>query len=390
MKPPPPPTQDKLGSARCAGSRMRSLFVMDPLDRIVVDGDSTYVTMRECTDRGFPVWMCTPDQLYSLNGRTHAVATPIRTTEAPPYFHPEPSVGLDLGEVDVVWMRKDPPFDMTYIFTTYLLDMVGPNTLVVNHPRGLKLFNEKMWVQQQWPQFQPDTLITNEVSRIVGFVRGREGRTVLKPWDGNGGRGCSGDGPPPTATSPPWWSSSRREGQALRDRTGHTSPTSFEGDKRILLIRWRAGGRRCCACPVSVRPPRQHARGSGNRGDHGPRRAAISEIVRRPSPLSIEASGVMVFVGIDVIGGHLTEINVTSPTGIREINRLYGAKKLESGCWWTAVLTKVAGIGESMMQLIAHRHPGACCGVFVERQARRLAQSGRQRGRSPRDPRRTR
>ena len=125
---------------------MKSLFVMDPLHRINVAGDSTYVTMRECSDRGFPVWMCTPDQLFSIDGKAYAQATPVRTTADAPFFHPSESVELELGEFDVVWMRKDPPFDMHYIFATYLLDMAPPSTLVINGPHGLKLFNEKMWV----------------------------------------------------------------------------------------------------------------------------------------------------------------------------------------------------------------------------------------------------
>ena len=142
---------------------MRSLFVMDPLERIHVAGDSTYVTMRECSDRGYPVWMCTPDDLFAESGETRATARRVRTTDEAPWFHPQAPEVVALGEVDVVWMRKDPPFDMRYIFATYLLDMAPPHTLVVNGPQGLKLFNEKMWVTAAWPELQPPTLVARDV-----------------------------------------------------------------------------------------------------------------------------------------------------------------------------------------------------------------------------------
>ena len=124
---------------------MKHLFVMDPLDRIHVSGDSTFVVMRECTDRGHAVAMCTPDALFSLDGQTYGRVTDVKTTAAAPYFHTEPPREASLADFDLVWMRKDPPFDMTYIFTTYLLDMA--HTHVVNHPTGLKRFiNSKSYM----------------------------------------------------------------------------------------------------------------------------------------------------------------------------------------------------------------------------------------------------
>ena len=213
---------------------MRSLFVMDPLDRIVVSGDSTYVTMRECTDRGFGVWMCTPGDLSSLSGRGRARATPVRTTAEAPYFHVEAPVDLDLGDFDVVWMRKDPPFDMHYIFTTYLLQMAPPHTLVINDPRGLALFNEKMWVQARWPELQPATFIHRDPSALVDFVRSRAERTVLKPWDGNGGRGVLvTNGTDPNLSS--MVEVLTQEGQHYVIAQAYI-PEVEQGDKRILLF----------------------------------------------------------------------------------------------------------------------------------------------------------
>ena len=167
---------------------MRMLFVMDPLDRIHVNGDSTYMVMRECSDRGMHVAMCTPDDLYARHGEGWARVTPVRTTAEAPYFHTSEPVEAALGEFDIVWMRKDPPFDMTYIFATYLLDMTPASTLVVNDPVGLKVFNEKLWAMA-FPELHPTTLLSKDTARLRQFVEAAPGRVVLKPWDGNGGRG---------------------------------------------------------------------------------------------------------------------------------------------------------------------------------------------------------
>ncbi len=301
---------------------MRSLFVMDPLDRIVVGGDSTYVTMRECTDRGFDVFVCTPDQLYARDGQAFARANPVRTGATEPWFDVgEPTV-IGLGDVDVVWMRKDPPFDMSYIFTTYLLDMAPPSTLVVNDPAGLKLFNEKMWVARRWPEFQPETLITNHVAQLEAHVRERDGLTVLKPWDGNGGRGVlvthGGD---------------RNLRSMIEVLTGEGQhyviaqafvPEVEQGDKRVLLFDGEPVG-------AMLRIPI----GEDHRANMhvGARVEAVGLDERDRAICDALAPELrqhgQVFVGIDIIGGFLTEINVTSPTGIREINRLHGTR-LES------------------------------------------------------------
>ena len=166
---------------------MRSLFVMDPLDRINIAGDSTYVVMRECCDRGHAVLFCEPHHLYAIHGRGRAKAWPVQVTAAAPHFAPGDAVDIDLGDVDVVWMRKDPPFDMHYVFATYILDMAPPTTLVVNDPIGLKVFNEKLWAMQ-FTDLHPPTLLSQDADAITAFVN-EHGRSVLKPWDGNGGRG---------------------------------------------------------------------------------------------------------------------------------------------------------------------------------------------------------
>ncbi len=300
---------------------MRHLFVMDPLHKLNVAGDSTYVTMRECTDRGHEVFWCQPGDLFAIDGRCHAVAERVRTTADAPFFHRESPGELDLGELDVVWMRKDPPFDMNYVFTTYLLDLVPRRTLVVNHPAGLKLFNEKMWAVR-FADLHPTTLVSRDQARLRAHIESLEGRAVIKPWDGNGGRGVlithKGD---------------RNLGSMLEILTAGGADYILcqpfieaveKGDKRILLFDGEPVG------AMMRVPSARDYRGNMHVGatvEATKLTARDQEIcnVLRPE---LKKTG-QVFVGIDVIDGYLTEINVTSPTGIRELNQLYGTR-LES------------------------------------------------------------
>lgn len=296
---------------------MKQLYVMDPLEKIVVGGDSTYVMMREASDRGHEVWMCTPDQMYSLHGQTYARSTPTRTTADAPYFHTSPSRDVPLSDFDVVWMRKDPPFDMTYIFTTYLLDMA--NTRVFNGPEGLKRYNEKMWVQERWPQYQPQTLISNDIQRIKDFVNAGDGRTVLKPWDGNGGRGVliTEPGDRNLSSMVEVLTSEGRD-YVIAQRY---LPGAMTADKRVLLFDGEVVGAMARVPDKSDHRANMHVGATVERCDLSDIDLEICQAISADL-----AAHDLLFVGIDLIDGNLTEINVTSPTGIQEINRLYGLK----------------------------------------------------------------
>lgn len=300
---------------------MRSLFVMDPLHTLSVRGDSTYVTMRASTDRGDQVHWCTPDQLWADSGAAFARCQAVRTTRDAPYFHVGTAEDKPLADFDVIWMRKDPPFDMRYIFTTYLLDMAPKSTLVVNDAHGLKLFNEKMWVLQQWPELHPRTIVANSLSRLRDFIEATDEPTVIKPWDGNGGRGVlitqRGD---------------RNLSSMLEVLTQNGTdyviaqaylPGVRDGDKRILLFDGEPVGAILRVPNDGDHRANMHAGGSVQATDLDARDAAICAAI---GPL-LKQHG-QTFVGIDVIDGYLTEINVTSPTGLQEVNRLYG-KTLE-------------------------------------------------------------
>lgn len=297
---------------------MRHLFVMDPLDRIHVSGDSTYITMLECSRRGHQVWMCVPGDLMGRCGEALARATPVRTTEEAPFFHTGDAEDFTLGHFDVVWMRKDPPFDMHYVFSTYLLDMAPPSTLVVNDPAGLKLFNEKMWALR-FPDFHPETLVSNNIERLSAFVKEQPGKAVIKPWDGNGGRGVLiTHGADKNLRSMIEVLSANGRDYVIAQRY---LPGVEKGDKRILLFDGEPVGAMLRVPGADDHRGNMHVGASVQPTELDERDVEICQVL---GP-ELKRHG-QVFVGIDVIEGHLTEINVTSPTGIREMNTLYNTR----------------------------------------------------------------
>ncbi len=298
---------------------MKTLFVMDPLEKINVAGDSTYMMMLEARRRGWPVGFCTPGDLYASGGQAWGRISMVEVSSSPPHFSPEPASDQPLASFDVVWMRKDPPFDMAYIFTTYLLDLVPPTTRVFNNPAALRSDNEKMRTLFT-PDLIPQTLVTRDIARAMAWVQARAGqKVVLKPWDGNGGRGVlistSGDG------------NLRSMLEILTDEgkefilVQQHIPEIAQGDKRVILIDGEPVG-----WMMRVPQPGDH-RGNMHVG------ATVSgcdltlrdrEICAAIGPRLREQG--LLFTGIDIIGNYLTEINVTSPTGFREIYQLMGLR----------------------------------------------------------------
>ena len=124
---------------------MKTLYVMDPLSSLHLEGDSTYMMMLEANRRGWPTYWCTPKDLFAIGGQSYSKATYVKVSDTEPCFDESEPQDIDLGTFDVIWMRKDPPFNMDYIFSTYLLDLVPPSTLVLNDPRAIRNFNEKMY-----------------------------------------------------------------------------------------------------------------------------------------------------------------------------------------------------------------------------------------------------
>ncbi|MCO4053045.1 MAG: glutathione synthase [Bosea sp.] len=290
---------------------------MDPIERIRIAGDSTFALMLEAQARGHRLFTYTPDRLSMRGATVTAVGRPstVRDVEGD-HVTLGPEERLDLGaDADVVLLRQDPPFDMGYVTTTHLLERIHPKTLVVNDPAHVRNAPEKIFVTE-FPDLMPPTLITRDKAEIEAF-RAEFGDIVMKPLYGNGGAAVFKVG----AIDPNFGSLYDLFAQMFREPwvVQRFLPKVTEGDKRIILIDGVAAG------AINRVPAENDIRSNMVRG--GAARptdlsAREREICERIGP-ALKARG-LIFVGIDVIDGNLTEINVTSPTGLRAIKRLGG------------------------------------------------------------------
>jgi len=306
---------------------------MDPLESIAIAGDSTFALMLEAQARGHRLWHYRADQLSYENGRVLALArrVTLRPTEGD-HFDSGEANRLDLGrDADVVLMRQDPPFDIGYITATYLLERVARETLVVNDPRSVRDAPEKLFVLD-FARFMPPTLISRDREEIRAF-HARHGEIVIKPLHGKAGEGVfkvGKDGANLNALVELFAGLGREPfiAQAFL-------PAVSEGDKRIVLIDGDVAG------AINRVPGKGEFRSNLAAGGT----AAAAELTPREQEIcealgpELKARGLL-FVGIDVIGGHLTEINVTSPTGIVAIDRFNGSNT--PGLFWDVVERKLA------------------------------------------------
>ncbi|MEZ4361277.1 MAG: glutathione synthase [Kofleriaceae bacterium] len=298
---------------------MRLLFIMDPLSRLALAGDTSYALMLEAAARGDEVWTCELDQL-GLEGAT-AIATAVRTsvTEADvpaAAFRTHESKTGPLADYDAVLMRKDPPLDVSYLHATWILDHARGQTVLVNDPRGLRELNEHLAVLR-FPELTPHTICTRSAARLSQFLREQDGAIVVKPVDGFGGLGIfvvrEGD---PNASSIFETSTGAGTRWTLAQRY---LPAAVEGDKRIVVVDGEPVG------AVLRVPAAAEARGNlhvGGRAVKTTLDAADRKILAVLAP-TLKQYG-QILVGVDVIGGMLTELNITSPTGVRHISRLDG------------------------------------------------------------------
>lgn len=296
---------------------MRHAFIVDPLASLSVGQDTTIAFMREAQRRGHEIHTCGVGSVaVSPGGRTTARLAPTRMLEGDPWYAAEMEVELPLDEFDVVWMRKDPPYDLDYIYVTHLLSLVHPPTLVVNDPRGLREVDEKLYALR-FPELCPETLVTRSIEKLMEFREKLGGEMIIKPLGGCGGEGVFHLSP-----------DDRNVRAILEMATEHGLryqlaqryvPEIREGDKRIILVEGEPIG-------AVLRVPLHwesranfHVGGRAQQTELTPREREICDSIR---PALVREG--IVFAGIDVIGDWLTEINVTSPTGIREINELDG------------------------------------------------------------------
>jgi glutathione synthase len=297
--------------------RLNVAVQMDPIERINIRGDSTFALLLEAQARAHPLSYYTPDQLAMRDGKVSATVRPLAVRDAiGDHFTLGEPRHAELTSFDVILLRQDPPFDLAYITSTHMLERVQPKTLVVNDPAHVRNAPEKVFVTE-FPDLMPPTLITRDLAAIKQF-RVEQGDIVMKPLYGKGGEAVF-----------------RLAGEdlnfgSLYDLFAATFreqwvvqkflPAVKQGDKRIILVDGEFAG------AVNRIPAPDDLRSNMVRGgvpkatDLTPRER---EICARLGPALRERG--LLFVGIDVIDGFLTEINVTSPTGIRSVKNLGGA-----------------------------------------------------------------
>jgi glutathione synthase len=289
---------------------------MDPIERINIRGDSTFALMLEAQARGFGLAVYTPDTLSQKNGVISALVKPVSVEDVEgDHVKSGEVVRTDLASFDVVLLRQDPPFDMAYVTTTHMLERIHPKTLVVNDPFHVRNAPEKILVTE-FPDLMPATLITRDRAEIVAF-RAEYGDVVMKPLYGNGGAAVFkvSREDPNFGSLFDLFATTWREPWVVQ----HFLPKVTEGDKRIILVDGVAAGAvNRVPQPGDIRS--NMVRGGAARPTDLSRREL--EICERIGPALREKG--LLFTGIDVIDGHLTEINVTSPTGLRAIKRLGG------------------------------------------------------------------
>jgi len=296
---------------------LRHLFIVDPLPLLNVEKDTTIALMREAARRGHEVFSAEVDQLsVGEAGRPLGLAVPTQLCEGDPWYETGASLFVPLHEFDVVWMRKDPPYTIDYFWATHLLSLVPSPTLLVNDPQGLREVAEKFF-SLRFPDLCPESLVSCRIDELLAFRNKLGGEMVIKPLGGAGGQGVFHLSPNDRNVNA-ILEIATRNGQEYQLAQRYL-PEVRQGDKRIILLEDEPIG-------AVLRVPHQtetranlHVGGMAVKTELGPRDL---EICARIGPALAQAG--ILFSGIDVIGDWLTEVNVTSPTGVREINALEG------------------------------------------------------------------
>jgi glutathione synthase len=290
---------------------------MDPIERINIKGDSTFALLLEAQRRGHALAYYTPDRLALLDGKVFATVETLSVKDvAGDHFKLSDPRRVELAAFDVVLLRQDPPFDLAYITSTHLLERIHPKTLVVNDPASVRNAPEKVFVTE-FPELMPPTLVSRNLAEIKAF-REKHGDIVMKPLYGHGGGAVFRI----TREDLNFGSLYDMFANTFREQwvVQQFLPAVKQGDKRIILVDGDYAG------AVNRIPAADDLRSNMVRGGA----AASTELTKREVEIckrlgpALRERGLL-FVGIDVIDGYLTEINVTSPTGIRAIKNLGGA-----------------------------------------------------------------
>ncbi len=295
---------------------MRFVYVMDPVDRVLPDKDTTFAFLRAAQGRGHENLHCEPRDLFMRDGDLHARVRTLTVSDEAPYFTFGAPTDIRVADAHAVFIRKDPPFDNMYLMTTLLLERVRGRTVVVNDPRGLREANEKLYTLN-FAKWMPRTIVTSHEDVIFDFVKQNGGVGVIKPLDLAGGSGVM--------MLRPDDKNARSIVQLLSVEgtklvmVQEFIPDVVKGDKRVLVL----GGEILGAIN---RVPRSDDLRSNIHVGGSVEPYAITDVERAivaDLAPKLLADGLF-FVGLDVIDGRLTEVNVTSPTGIQQMSEHHG------------------------------------------------------------------
>ncbi|MCJ8147244.1 glutathione synthase [Acinetobacter sp. A3.8] len=297
---------------------MRVLVVMDPIEQVNLKKDSTMAMLWAATRRGHALSYALQHDLYIDHGKAFGLIAPLQVFEDyNHYYELGEKSAQSLADFDVILMRKDPPFDMNFVYTTYILEQAErEGAWIINKPQSLRDCNEKLFATQ-FPELQVPTLVTSQQSLIREFLKIHQD-VIVKPLDGMGGMGIfrlTADGANIGSTL-----EMLTENGKLPIMSQRYIPEIVDGDKRILMI----NGEPVPYCLARI-PQNGETRGNlaaGGRGEARPLTENDRKIAEKVGPFLREKG--LVFVGLDVIGDYVTEINVTSPTCIREIDDQFG------------------------------------------------------------------
>ena len=306
---------------------MRFLFVMDPAETMSPLKDTTFAFLRAAGALGHSSLHCLPQHVSLRGADGFAQARPISVSDAAPHYTLGAAERVELAGLDAVFIRKDPPFDAAYLYLTQQLDRVKDRVLVVNDPRGVRDANEKLFAFN-FQEYTPRSLVSASQAEILEFVSEVGGNAVLKPLDGAGGSGVVtlSLGDKNARSLVDIWT---HEGKRL-SIVQEYQPAIRVGDKRVLLLEGKPLG-------AILRVPREddvraniHAGGTVVPTELTPKEAALVAAI---APKLIEHG--LYFVGLDLIGEKLIEVNVTSPTGIQELSRFLGRPVEQDVIRWT-------------------------------------------------------
>lgn len=315
---------------------MKFAFIIDPISKLDPGHDTSVALMESAVARGHEVWVTQAQELSVVNSQAWALLAEVKLTPAQlvegrwvvseSWYSISNASLRSLEDMDAVFMRTDPPVTVPYLYATYILDYINPDkTLVVNSPKGIRTANEKMYALQ-FNDVIPETIVSQEKSVIRKFVE-EKGAAVLKPLGGKAGEGILFLEPSDRNFNSLIEISTKQGREPVMVQT--YLPAAKDGDKRIILLNGKAIG------AVNRIPTGSEFRGNMAVGG----RVAATEITAQDQKIcdavgpKLQEDG-LYFVGIDVIGGYLTEVNVTSPTGIREIDRLNNTRLGDEVIQW--------------------------------------------------------